>query len=100
MSNQKINNIILATCQWYQMTPQEIFSRCRKAEPRTARQLICWFLARQGMTAYEISREIHTPGFNNSTVRHSIKTIDNDLSYSGCLRRDRDSITAILEGQV
>lgn len=93
-----IAQVIVATCEFYGLSPEELASKNREGETVRARQ-IAMYVARKmtGRSYPEIGRQIG--GFDHSTVVHAYRKIEGLLETNPEVRTDVDSVAgAVLNG--
>lgn len=93
-----IAQVLVAVCEYYGLTPEDIASKERQGETVRARQ-IGMFVARKftGRSYPEIGRQFG--GFDHSTVIHACRKIEAQIDDNPDVRTDVDTIAgAVLHG--
>lgn len=93
-----IAQVMIATCEYYGLSPEELVCRTREGEVVRARQ-VAMYVARKmtGRSYPAIGRQIG--GFDHSVVHHAFRKIEGLLGTNPEVRTDVDSIAgAVLNG--
>lgn len=92
-----ISQVIVATCEYYGLTPEQLVCRTREGETVRARQ-VAMYVARKmtGRSYPEIGRQIG--GFDHSVVHHAFRKIEGLLTTNPEVRTDVDSIAGAVLG--
>ena len=87
--------IIRETCNYYNLTPEQLRSESRSSDIRTARQVAMYLMRK--MTAMSFQEIGATLGRNHSTTINSVsrveKLIENDVKLKGIIRDIESNIT-------
>jgi len=93
-----ITQVLVAVCEYYGITPEDVTGRERQGETLRARQ-IGMFVARKftGRPYVEIGRQFG--GFDHATVIHACRKVEAMIDDDPEIRSDVDSIAgAVLDG--